>query len=115
MAEPEPIVSVLNSTVCFDSGDSVFKGKKVLITAGPTYEPLDPIRFIGNHSSGKMGVALAEFAYRSGAEVQLILGPSNVTVPDGINVKRITSASEMYKACKTHFEKADICIFAAAV
>lgn len=94
---------------------SQFKNKKILITAGPTYEALDPVRFIGNHSSGKMGVALAEKLYILGADVQLILGPSKLNVSEGIKVIRVFSANEMYDACKKYFSKSNICIFAAAV
>jgi len=94
---------------------SKLKGKKLLITAGPTYEAIDPVRFVGNHSSGKMGIALAQMAHELGADVQLVLGPSKLEVPNAIKVTRIFSANEMYDVCKKHFSKVDICIFAAAV
>jgi phosphopantothenoylcysteine decarboxylase/phosphopantothenate--cysteine ligase len=123
MAEPNEIVDFianhinnknLKATNLLDF-ESKFLNKKILITAGPTYEALDPVRFIGNHSSGKMGVALAEKLHNLGADVQLILGPSKLQVSDGIKVTRVFSANEMYVACKKHFSKTDICIFAAAV
>jgi phosphopantothenoylcysteine decarboxylase/phosphopantothenate--cysteine ligase len=122
MAEPEEIVDFLNKELGLKTQGlkisnlkSEFINKKVLVTAGPTYEALDPVRFIGNHSSGKMGVALAEKLYSLGADVQLILGPSKLTVSDGIKTTRVFSANEMYAACKKYFAKTDICIFAAAV
>lgn len=124
MAEPEQILEYLSKAVSskqYDSSKEIinltseFLHKKILITAGPTYEALDPVRFIGNHSSGKMGVALAEKLYSLGADVQLILGPSKLTVSEGIKTTRVFSANEMYAACKKYFAKTDICIFAAAV
>lgn len=114
MAEPEQIVQFLKSEIR-SLVPTVFTGKKVLVTAGPTYEAIDPVRFIGNHSSGKMGVALAEKLHNAGADVQLILGPSKLTVQDGIKVTSVFSAGEMYTACKKHFATTDICVFAAAV
>jgi phosphopantothenoylcysteine decarboxylase/phosphopantothenate--cysteine ligase len=91
-------------------------GKKFLITAGPTYEALDPVRFIGNHSSGKMGVAIAEAVARQGGAVVLILGPSALEVHHPlVHTLRVTSAAEMYEAARSHHEQVDYCIFAAAV
>jgi len=122
MAEPEEIIDFLNKEQGLKTHDSQltthdskFSKKKILITAGPTYEALDPVRFIGNHSSGKMGVALAEKLHNLGADVQLILGPSKLSVNEGIKVTRIFSANEMFVVCKKYFAKTDICIFAAAV
>ncbi len=122
MAEPQEIIDFLikesgtkNQDGKISNHISRFLNKKILITAGPTYEALDPVRFIGNHSSGKMGVSLAELAYDLGADVELILGPSKLQVKNGIKVTRVFSANEMYIACKKYFTKADICIFAAAV
>jgi len=112
MAEPEEIFSYLNS---FFSNELILAGKKVLVTAGPTYEALDPVRFIGNHSTGKMGVAIAEEFASRGAEVQLILGPSEIQVEQNITVERVTSASEMYEACIKNFRAYDIIVMAAAV
>ena len=113
MAEPENIVSFLKSEIL---KTLPLRNKKVLITAGPTYEAIDPVRFIGNHSSGKMGVAIAEKAAKLGAEVTLVLGPSSVPIADkSIEVVRVTSANEMYEAVHQVFELADIAIFSAAV
>ena len=115
MAEPEQIVDFLAHDSRLTTHDSVFSNKKILVTAGPTYEAIDPVRFIGNHSSGKMGVALAEHLHDLGANVHLVLGPSKLTVKEGIKVSRVFSANEMYTACRKEFAKADICVFAAAV
>lgn len=114
MAEPEEIVTFLEQALQ-PTIPTKLTGKKVLITAGPTYEALDPVRFIGNHSSGKMGIELAMAARKMGADVQLILGPSKLSVPDDIKVTHVFSAEQMYAACKPHFAKSDVCIFAAAV
>ena len=93
-----------------------FSGKKVLITAGPTYEAIDPVRFIGNHSSGLMGVEIARAFADQGADVTLVLGPSNIS-PNrkNINVMPVTSAKEMYDAVMTFFPKTDIAVLSAAV
>ena len=117
MAEPEEIVDFLRKETKDKRQETRDKisGKKVLITAGPTYEALDPVRFIGNHSSGKMGIALAEKLHSLGADVQLILGPSKINISETIKTTRVFSANEMYAACKKYFDKTDICIFTAAV
>ncbi len=113
MAEPDDIVSQLENFF-FQRED--LKGKKVLITAGPTYEAIDPVRFIGNHSSGKMGVAIAMAAASRGAHVKLILGPSALQVSHPtIQVDRIKSGEEMYNKASSYHEDSDISIFAAAV
>jgi phosphopantothenoylcysteine decarboxylase / phosphopantothenate---cysteine ligase len=112
MAEPESIVNWLQ---VFFSEKPDLKDKKVLITAGPTYEAIDPVRFIGNHSSGKMGVAIAGEMRKRGAAVILVLGPSNVLVPEGIELIRVKSAAEMYDACISRFENTDIAVMSAAV
>ncbi len=113
MAEPENIIRFIKAEIL---KTLPLKNKKILITAGPTYEAIDPVRFIGNHSSGKMGIALAEKSASMGAEVSLILGPSNVSIADkSIDVIRVTSASEMYEAVHRIFDKTDIAIFSAAV
>lgn len=91
------------------------KNKKVLVTAGPTYEAIDPVRFIGNHSSGKMGYAIAAELQKQGADVVLVSGPTNVNVPNGVKLIRITSAEEMLAACQQEFDTADICVMSAAV
>ena len=91
-------------------------GKKVLVTAGPTYEPIDPVRFIGNHSSGKMGIALCEELARRGASVQLVLGPTTSSIQqNGIKVQKVQTADEMFEACVNAFSGADIAIMSAAV
>ncbi|HLQ99187.1 MAG TPA: bifunctional phosphopantothenoylcysteine decarboxylase/phosphopantothenate--cysteine ligase CoaBC [Sphingobacterium sp.] len=92
-----------------------FKGKKVLVTAGPTYEPLDPVRFIGNHSSGKMGYAIAKNLQKRGADVTLISGPTSLNPIDTVETLSVTTAEEMYKAVEKRFTKADITIMSAAV
>lgn len=91
-------------------------GKKALVTAGPTYEAIDPVRFIGNHSSGKMGIALAKELAERGAQVDLVLGPTSQTIEaPGIIVHKITSAEEMYNVCLDKFPQTDIAILSAAV
>ncbi|MGC4101838.1 bifunctional phosphopantothenoylcysteine decarboxylase/phosphopantothenate--cysteine ligase CoaBC [Ferruginibacter sp.] len=112
MAEPENLVAWLQD---FFADTAALKGKKVLVTAGPTYEAIDPVRFIGNHSSGKMGVAIAEEMQRQGAAVSLVLGPSNITVAEGIEVIKVRSANEMYEACINRFDSMDIAVMSAAV
>ncbi|MCW5916942.1 MAG: bifunctional phosphopantothenoylcysteine decarboxylase/phosphopantothenate--cysteine ligase CoaBC, partial [Ferruginibacter sp.] len=112
MAEPEEIVEWL--TTWFEKKND-FSGKTVLITAGPTYEKIDPVRFIGNRSSGKMGIAIASAFLERGARVQLILGPSSQPVPAGIRTIKVESAREMYEAALTAFEEADIAVLCAAV
>ncbi len=114
MAEPENILTFLSNF--FRKEHLSLAGKTVLITAGPTYEPIDPVRFIGNHSSGKMGKALAAKVVARGGQVKLILGPSKLNIAQpGIEVIRITTALEMLDAAKKHFAQADIAIMAAAV
>jgi len=112
MAEPESIIKWLNG---FFLNKSELNGKRVLITAGPTYEPIDPVRFIGNHSSGKMGVAIAEEMYMRGAVVTLVLGPSSIKVKGGIDVIKVKSASEMFNVCEKIFPASDIAVMSAAV
>lgn len=112
MAEPEIIVKYLEDF--FISKDEL-KGKKILVTAGPTYEAIDPVRFIGNHSSGKMGIALAEELTKRGGDVTLVIGPSSEKISSTIKVEKVTSAAEMYEACMVIFEKVDIAIMSAAV
>ena len=113
MAEPENIVLFLENAL---TENLPFKGKKILITAGPTYEAIDPVRFIGNFSSGKMGIALANEAVRQGAEVHLVLGPSSEkNIHSQIHLHRVVSAQQMYEAAVTEFPSCDIAILAAAV
>lgn len=113
MEEPEKIFSVVESY--FDSADDM-KGQHVMVTAGPTYEKIDPVRFIGNYSSGKMGYAIAEECASRGAEVTLVCGPValNVSNPD-IKVVKVETAREMLGACEAVFPKTDIAIMCAAV
>jgi len=114
MAEPEALVDAL--MVHFKGHNTPLSGKKIMITAGPTYEAIDPVRFIGNYSSGKMGYALATEAADAGAEVTLISGPTHLTI-DHRGVKRIAvkSGKEMFEACDSHYAQMDVAIFAAAV
>lgn len=120
MAEPGNIVKYLEEDF-FTSKQ--LTGRRAFVSAGPTYEPLDPVRFIGNHSSGKMGLALAEELYAKGADVTLIMGPSSLKLPpnaclpdgQGIKIVRVSTAEEMYNACTQQFERSDIGIMAAAV
>ena len=113
MADPENIVLFLENAL---TENLPFKGKKILITAGPTYEAIDPVRFIGNFSSGKMGIALANEAVRQGAEVHLILGPSTEkNIHSQIHLHRVVSAQQMYEAAVIEFSTCDIAILAAAV
>ena len=92
-----------------------FEGKKILVTAGPTVESIDPVRFISNHSTGKMGYAIAKVAMQRGAEVTLVTGPVDIEPPRFVNVINIKSAEDMYNAVVENFEKTDIVIKAAAV
>jgi phosphopantothenoylcysteine decarboxylase/phosphopantothenate--cysteine ligase len=113
MAEPIDIVRQLNAY--FGSKDDLLN-KKVLITAGPTYEAIDPVRFIGNHSSGKMGVSLAEECANRGAIVTLILGPSKIfPLHHNIKIVNVVSAQEMYEAAHSIYPDQDAAIFTAAV
>lgn len=92
-----------------------WKGKKVLITAGPTQEAIDPVRYISNHSSGKMGYALAEQLNTLGAHVTLVSGPTQLSADKNITTIHVVSADDMYHACDQHFKNSDVVIFAAAV
>jgi len=112
MAEPEEILRWL---LDYFQKKNELSGKNVLITAGPTYEHIDPVRFIGNYSSGKMGIALAEEAVNRGANVTLVLGPTFEPVPNGIDVIRVKSATEMFEQCTARFSKINIAILSAAV
>ena len=113
MEEPEQIFA----TVCqFLDGQQILKGYKALVSAGPTYEPIDPVRFIGNHSSGLMGYELAEELARKGAEVTLVSGPTHLSCSNS-NIKRVDvkTAGEMFDQCMQYGPEADIIIMAAAV
>ncbi|MCL4116211.1 UNVERIFIED_CONTAM: hypothetical protein GTU68_054098 [Idotea baltica] len=113
LAEPEDIISFLENDIL----DKLpLRGKKVLITAGPTYEAIDPVRFIGNHSSGKMGFEIAKASANMGAEVILITGPTHQKVKnDLIQVIPVTSAQDMYDAAHQHFKSVNIAVLSAAV
>ena len=115
LAEPQTIFNTV--TEFFASNDKKeLSGKTVLITAGPTYEAIDPVRFIGNHSSGKMGFSLAEEAAKRGAKVVLISGPSSLqSTSQNIEIYRVTSAKEMFDEVFRHYENVDIAIASAAV
>jgi phosphopantothenoylcysteine decarboxylase / phosphopantothenate---cysteine ligase len=112
MAEPENMLIWLRE---FFSEKLPLHGKKVLINAGPTYEPIDPVRFIGNRSSGKMGVALANAFYYAGASVTLVLGPVSEKPTSGIEVLKVETASDMYNNMVERFSSQDIVVCAAAV
>ena len=115
MAEPEHIVHFLEKTTLTTSTGALI-GKKALVTAGPTFEPLDPVRFLGNHSTGKMGVAIAEVLASHGADVTLVLGPGAVK-PNNPNIRvvPITTAQDMFEACTHAFPSSNITVLAAAV
>jgi phosphopantothenoylcysteine decarboxylase/phosphopantothenate--cysteine ligase len=113
MAEPEKIVTDLLQLL---TPKDDLKGRSAIVTAGPTYESIDPVRFVGNHSSGKMGIALARSLQSHGAEVHLILGPvSDVPPLPGIDVRHVRSADEMYEESLSLFPTSDIAVMAAAV
>ncbi|HEY6502563.1 MAG TPA: bifunctional phosphopantothenoylcysteine decarboxylase/phosphopantothenate--cysteine ligase CoaBC [Chitinophagaceae bacterium] len=113
MAEPEEIMEFITRNFFLTRQ---LANKKAIVTAGPTYEAIDPVRFIGNHSSGKMGVAIAKELYRRGAEVTLIMGPSGIDpFLNGIHLVRVVSAEDMLIASDKAFEHADIAVMAAAV
>lgn len=112
LAEPEEIAGVLRT---FFSHAADLQGRKILVTAGPTHEPLDPVRYIGNRSSGKMGYALAQVAAARGAEVILISGPSPLPDPEGVTVVRVDTAAQMNSAVNEQYADVDAVIMAAAV
>ena len=113
MAEPETIVNYLTDHFLLTRR---LEGKKAFVSAGPTFEPIDPVRYIGNRSSGKMGVAIAKELYKQGAEVTLIMGPSHIDVMNGsIRTIKVNTAEEMFNACTRAFKTSDIGIMAAAV
>ena len=114
MAEPQEIADAAEHLLSRHAASHVLAGKRVLITSGPTYEPIDPIRYIANRSSGKQGHAIAAAAAAAGADVTLVSGPVNVRDPAGVNVVHVTTAREMLQAVE-HALPADAAIFAAAV
>jgi phosphopantothenoylcysteine decarboxylase/phosphopantothenate--cysteine ligase len=114
MEEPERILEIVDKH--FQAKRKQLTGTRALVTAGPTYEAIDPVRYIGNHSSGKMGFAIAEELASQGAAVTLVTGPTSlVTNSQGINRLDVTSAKEMLEACQTAFKKTDVLVMAAAV
>jgi phosphopantothenoylcysteine decarboxylase/phosphopantothenate--cysteine ligase len=113
MAEPDTIYKVLHDH--FTPQNSGFIEKKVVVTAGPTYESIDPVRFIGNHSTGQMGIEIAKVLSHWGADVHLILGPSSVEVPSNMKLTRVVSAQEMFTETQKAFSESDILIMSAAV
>ncbi len=112
MAEPEEIIQWLQS---FFTKQHQFQGKKVLITAGPTHEPIDPVRFIGNRSSGKMGIAIANEFQKRGASVTLVCGPTSELIRGNYEVINVNTANEMYQACLNNFTSAEIVVMSAAI
>lgn len=113
MAEPEDIVASIETAL---QETLPLKDRKILITAGPTYQAIDPVRFIGNFSTGKMGIAIANEAVRQGAEVHLVLGPSaEKNIDNKIHLHKVVSAQQMYEAAVAQFETCDMAILAAAV
>jgi phosphopantothenoylcysteine decarboxylase / phosphopantothenate---cysteine ligase len=112
MAEPEKIVQYLKQ---FFSKKNILAGKKALVTAGPTYEAIDPVRFISNHSTGKMGIAIAGELKNRGADTTLVIGPTSEAIPAGITVIKIKAAEEMFNACIDLFPGMDIAVLSAAV
>ena len=112
MAEPEDIVAALSS---FFRKKRSLDGYKVLVTAGPTIEPIDPVRYISNHSSGKMGYAIAAELQQRGAEVILVSGRTSLTAPGGVVVAEVTTADEMYRTSVAAFERCDAAVMCAAV
>ncbi len=113
LKEPEELLQVL---LDYFSTEQTFKGKKVMVSAGPTHEPIDPVRFIGNSSSGKMGLAIARAFAEKGAEVELVMGHADLdTGFSGIHTQRVNTAAEMDEACQKIFPLVDIAVMAAAV
>lgn len=113
MCEPDEILAIVEEAL---NRQNSLKGKHIMVNAGPTYEKLDPVRFIGNYSSGKMGKSIANELKARGAEVTLILGPANSEgISEGINLIRIESAQDMYDACSETFTNCDAAILSAAV
>ncbi|WP_304233959.1 bifunctional phosphopantothenoylcysteine decarboxylase/phosphopantothenate--cysteine ligase CoaBC [Jiulongibacter sediminis] len=112
LAEPEHIIDLLPT---FFTGSSRFKDKRILITSGPTQEAIDPVRFISNHSSGKMGYAIAKAFRNAGANVQVVSGPVNIEKPQGVEVFKVKSAQEMFDQTKELFGGAEIIVYVAAV
>lgn len=113
LEEPERIVSLLSDF--FQQKNGILAGKKFIVTAGPTREKIDPVRFISNHSTGKMGYAIADEAAKAGADVLLISGPVQLPAPKGVQVLSVESAEDMYQAVINHYDSVDVVIKTAAV
>jgi phosphopantothenoylcysteine decarboxylase/phosphopantothenate--cysteine ligase len=111
MAEPVDIVAAARAAI----GPEDLAGVRIVVTAGPTHEPIDPVRFIGNRSSGRMGVAIAAEAASRGADVHMVLGPGTIPPPIGVSIDRISTAEEMRAAVSAAFEDSDVVVMAAAV
>jgi phosphopantothenoylcysteine decarboxylase/phosphopantothenate--cysteine ligase len=112
LAEPEEVAEAADRLL---KPDTSLTGRRVLVTAGPTLEDLDPVRFLGNRSSGRMGFAVADVARDRGAKVTVVAGPTTLTPPTGVDVIRVRSAREMHDAVMAHLDEADVVIMAAAV
>lgn len=112
MPEPEDLLEYIIKEIAYEKD---LKGKKILVTAGPTREKIDPVRFISNHSTGKMGYAIAKQAMLRGAEVTLVSGPVNIKKPNFVNIIDVVSAEDMFQAVKANYENQDIIIKTAAV
>ncbi len=113
MEEPEVMFETIKR---FFEMQQRFSGKKILVSAGPTFEAIDPVRFIGNHSSGKMGLAIARALAQQGAEVELVLGPTELTIKHNlVSIYPVTTANEMYNTCMALFSVCDAAIMSAAV
>jgi phosphopantothenoylcysteine decarboxylase/phosphopantothenate--cysteine ligase len=115
MAEPEEVVAAIEEAAAPSAARGPLAGRTVLVTAGPTHEPLDPVRFLGNRSSGKMGFALAAEAARRGARVVLVAGPVELATPPGVERIDVTTAREMEEAAQRHARRSDLIVMAAAV
>jgi phosphopantothenoylcysteine decarboxylase / phosphopantothenate---cysteine ligase len=115
LAEPEEIAMAVEVAFGGTAVVGELEGRAILVTAGPTYEPIDPVRFLGNHSSGKMGIAIATEAAARGARVELILGPGTVAPPAGVDLTRVTTAEQMREAVRARTDGADAVVMAAAV
>ena len=112
MAEPEAILAAAEGAAVLGRD---LAGRRLLVTAGPTHEPIDPVRFIGNRSSGRMGIEVAREAAARGADVRLVLGPDTIDPPEGMPVLRVETAEQMRDAVLAGFERADAVVMAAAV
>jgi phosphopantothenoylcysteine decarboxylase/phosphopantothenate--cysteine ligase len=112
LAEPEDIVAAVDAAL---APKTTLAGRTILVTAGPTYEDLDPVRYVGNRSSGRMGMAIAEEAARRGARVRLVLGPTSIAPPPGIEVERVRSAADMHAVVMREAGNADVVVMSAAV